>query len=363
MVAKNCSQRIKVNCYKNKSIFNVHGVFQGLIIEIEVLTKGNYASQSSVSRPMSFKPVFIFGCPRSGTTMLASQLAASEAAIALPEMPYVSWLVNVSMATEYDQRSVYEKLTNNFFYKAMGLSYSFHQFREAALEQDSRERVFAIIRAYIEQNKEKLNKRDLRYWVEHSPISRESSHILAAAFPEAKFIHIVRDPRSVFSSMTKLPAWNTHDPLMFAKFWANAVSRSYLYAKENPDRVIEVRYEDYLTDSPGQLQRLCDFVGVERTEEMLQGGGVLLPQFTQSQHLLTKGPTRPRDKEEWREKIPCRYAEVISAYCLPWMISYGYLDQGDEFKAASRSERRIFALKQLLKTPPSKLARLVQQRV
>ena len=306
-----------------------------------------------------FEPVFIIGCPRSGTTMLASQLGAAPGCVVLPEMHYVSWLLEAEVSEPVNARALYQRLLADFSFRALRMDYQYQDFARSLQSADRRERVFSIIRVWLSKQGRAASA---SHWIEHSPINRERVLRLMRLFPDAKFIHIVRDPRAVYVSMNQMAMWNTHDPLRLAKFWSNAVSRCALHAADFPLQIAEVRYEDYVADPAQQLLRLADFVGVQMNETMLFGGAVPLPKFTQKQHALTTGPAVKDKTSEWKVRIKPREAEVIAAFCHPWMTHYAYLSADEFFRDASRKERQYFQLRQILKTPFSKVARLIQQR-
>lgn len=305
-------------------------------------------------------PVFIIGCPRSGTTMLASQLAATEQTLALPEMPWVSWLAETDTPDETAARRLFHKLEQNFFFRALRIPYGWPDFSTVVFDEDRRKRIYSVIAAWARHNQVDLGQK--RIWVEHAPIQRERVYRLLKHFPDARFVHIVRDPRAVYASMHRMPMWNTHDPVQFSKFWANAVARCSLLASQMPERVVEVRYEDYVNNPEQELSRLAGFVGLGLEEGMLQGGAVPLPRFTRAQHQLTSGPAVKDRLESWRDEIAPREAEAIAGFCHPWMVKYHYAGAGEFFREASRRERQLWALRQALLTPYSKLMRLVQQR-
>ncbi len=312
------------------------------------------------SENLTLTPVFVIGCPRSGTTMLASQLAATQQTLALPEMPWVSWLVDTPVNDEAAGRALFRRLQSNFFFRALRIPYDWNQFAEALQSVDRNQRVFSIIRCWA--NCHQIDLAAKRIWVEHAPIQRERVYSLVQHFPDARFIHIVRDPRAVYASMHRMAMWNTYNPVAFAKFWANAVSRCALAASEMPERVTEVRYEDYVTGPEKELSRLAGFAGLSLETQMLEGGAVPLPRFTRAQHQLTSGPAVTDRLQSWKKEIKPREAEAIAGYCHPWMVKYQYARAEDRFREASRKERQLWALRQAVLTPYSKLMRLVQQR-
>jgi hypothetical protein len=114
------------------------------------------------------------------------------------------------------------------------------------------------------------------------------ARLLWRAFPEARFIHVVRDGRAVASSLMQRPWWKGHLgpegwgfgplPAPYRAVWERS-DRSLVVlaglewrilmdtfaearAVVPADRWIEVRYEDVVHDARGEIGRLLRFVGL-----------------------------------------------------------------------------------------------------
>lgn len=87
-------------------------------------------------------------------------------------------------------------------------------------------------------------------------------------WPEARFIHLIRDPRDVALSVIAMGwfgnVYTAVDKWIHAEHgWSRLVSRI------PEDRWIEVRFADLISDHQTQLRRVCEFLGVEYTDAML----------------------------------------------------------------------------------------------
>jgi hypothetical protein len=121
--------------------------------------------------------------------------------------------------------------------------------------------------------------------------------LLHAVFPEARFIHVVRDGRAVANSLLQTSWWTGGKgpsnwdfgplPEPYAKEW-EASGQSYvllaglswkllLDAFETARAAIprsqwlEVRYEDVLTDPRGQIAAILEFLGLQWTSDFEAG--------------------------------------------------------------------------------------------
>lgn len=114
-----------------------------------------------------------------------------------------------------------------------------------------------------------------------SPTHTGRIAVLAKAFPDAKFIHITRDPRSLFPSTCRLwkglddvQALQKPDHQQIGEYVVECFQRMYaaFHAQREqvgPHRLIDVRYEDLVTDPVATLQsiyttlKLADFAAVQ----------------------------------------------------------------------------------------------------
>jgi hypothetical protein len=95
-------------------------------------------------------------------------------------------------------------------------------------------------------------------WAEKTPWNIRVIGKFLAAFPAAKVIHVVRDPRDVILSLKKR---DRHKGLLpAAEHWLTSVAAVAPF-RERPN-VLEVRYEDLCTDTNAALGRICAFLGV-----------------------------------------------------------------------------------------------------
>jgi hypothetical protein len=106
--------------------------------------------------------------------------------------------------------------------------------------------------------------------------------LLATFFPEAKFIHIVRDardcavsawfhnlrlnPAQVTGKFPTFPAFADH----FATVWVTNVKLGAQFSSEHPERCLTFRYEDLGAEPLKVLDRVCGFLGASRDPALLR---------------------------------------------------------------------------------------------
>jgi hypothetical protein len=141
-----------------------------------------------------------------------------------------------------------------------------------------RERFAGIRRragAQILLSKRTANNRRIRY--------------LAAAFPEARFVHLVRDGREVAQSLAAVEWWDDHRVwwdgrtaleierdgtprlAVCARNWVRELQElRYQLADVPPRNVLELRFEQILREPVAQLARVVRFLGLEASHEYLR---------------------------------------------------------------------------------------------
>jgi hypothetical protein len=96
-------------------------------------------------------------------------------------------------------------------------------------------------------------------WAEKTPRNIRVIGKFLAAFPEAKVVHIVRDPRDAVLSM--LSKVGNPDPVRPTAGWLASVSAIQPY-RDRPN-VHEIRYEDLCSQPEVALSKLCAFLGID----------------------------------------------------------------------------------------------------
>jgi hypothetical protein len=94
-------------------------------------------------------------------------------------------------------------------------------------------------------------------WAEKTPTNIYLIGEFLKVFPEAKVIHIVRDPRDVILSLMSRGASISRG----AERWLTAVSAIYNY--RNHPNVLEIKYEDLILESEKTMNRVCSHLNVE----------------------------------------------------------------------------------------------------
>jgi hypothetical protein len=132
---------------------------------------------------------------------------------------------------------------------------------------------------------------------------------LAALYPEARFIHLIRDGHDVAMSLIELGWGQAYQGARFE--WTRAVRCGLAYRRSAlGERILDVRYEDLVRDPEATMRRVCAFIGETFEPAML----------------ARKTPAEQLVAAEWQH-IHRKLAEPISAEAIAvWRRKLGALE-------------------------------------
>ncbi|MDQ1603670.1 MAG: hypothetical protein QOE01_1515, partial [Actinomycetota bacterium] len=218
------------------------------------------------------RPIFVFGCPRSGTTMLSLMLHAHPR-IAMP--PETRFLLST-----YRARRTFGDLTVRDNRRQLALSIITDRatkFRGLGVPRRTVRRQIAIgpptvgsavgtvFRAYAEAHGK-------RRWGDKFPTYYRNVDAIRAMFPNAQFIHLIRDGRDCAASLKRMPWWQRDGKGVIdaIALWCEAIDRGRRAQAQLPDEsYFELHYERLVTDPTTELKALCDFLGETFDPSML----------------------------------------------------------------------------------------------
>ncbi len=234
--------------------------------------------------------IFIVGNSRSGTTMLGRVFGLHSQVHTFAELQYFE---NVISSDEMD-RTVSLPVERLVEIGARLLTTIRHGLFETETKEALKQEATALIEhqnisdpmslyaAILEM--ETLSVAGKTIPCEQTPRYLFDTSSILGAFPNARFIHIYRDPRSVLLSQKNrwrrgflaekrmpliwiLRSWSNYHPYLTSRVWASSMNQAE--SLRDDLRFMEVRYEDLLKTPEPILKDLCDHVGIAFESEML----------------------------------------------------------------------------------------------
>lgn len=215
------------------------------------------------------RPIFLVGCPRSGTTLLSTIMHAHPR-IAMP--PETRILLPVyrnrarfgDLAVLENRRRLARRITNP---RRGG-------FRDLGLNR--RHVIDAILAAPPTLGsaletlwREFARSRGKQRWGEKRPLYSRYVDIVLRLFPDAQIIHLMRDGRACVASLRRVPWWNGSVAAATA-IWSLAEHDMQRNRARLPASTFHtLRYEDLLREPENTLRALCVFLDEEFAPAML----------------------------------------------------------------------------------------------
>jgi hypothetical protein len=110
-------------------------------------------------------------------------------------------------------------------------------------------------------------------WGDKSLGTERHTDRLLEHYPEARILHMMRDPRDRLASV--LTRWKTRrgDVGVSTAAWLRSARLATRHAADHPGRYRVVRYESLVADPESELRAVCAFIGEPYEHEMLTMGG------------------------------------------------------------------------------------------
>lgn len=303
----------------------------------------------------SDRPVFLVGCPRSGTTLLSAMLHAHPR-IAIP--PETRFLIPA-----YEQRARFGDLRQRSNRARLGAWITRPgetKFEDLRIDRD------AVIAAIVAGPatfgsatgivwREFARSRGKSRWGEKRPVYWRYLDTIMRLYPDAQLVHLVRDPRACVASLEQMPWWQT-GRLGAISTWMLADEELRRAARRLPDDTYHrVRYEDLLRDPRTHLRQICGFLGETFEEQMLdhsRAADDVAPVFKQWHARVGEGVDVSRI-DAWQQTLPAEDVALIETAVRRQLSAYGYPrtlprpqpGRNDVLALAARLARRRVALR------------------
>lgn len=241
----------------------------------------------------SSSPIFVYGALRSGTTLLRLMLKNHPGLQSPGEGDFLfDHISEREGAWRYDR----DALARDRIFKAKTLTLP-----DAVEGQALAEHLIAEMAA---KDTGQL----------HLSIHRNAP-TMTALFPEAKVIHLLRDPRDVARSSIGM-GW-AGNSYFGVDHWIGT-ERDWDAARLPEANVLTVHYEKLMADLEGELTRMCDFLDLPFEPAMLK-------YYENS----TYGPPDPGISQKWKTKAGAREIALIEGRLGPLLQARDYIPAGD----------------------------------
>ena len=225
------------------------GVDKRMITKImEIFSAGSLARNVAPEGSLSKHPIFIVGMPRSGTTLVEQILASHSQVYGAGELEYMARLVHPILSNLLDQNGSQDS------------------------SKISEDEISLVRDGYLEALAE-LNVAE-KIITDKMPLNFLHIGFILSTFPEAKIIHLNRDPRATCWSIYRHSFRSkgigcAYDMGALAGFYRLYIELMSFWRERFPESIYDLGYE-YLTENQeGETRKLLQFCDLEWEEQCL----------------------------------------------------------------------------------------------
>ncbi|HVW02341.1 MAG TPA: sulfotransferase [Planctomycetaceae bacterium] len=269
------------------------------------------------------RPAFIVGCPRSGTTLLASLCDRHSRLAATPETHFFSKSAFRRMCSErgskqFDTRRLAPLFVESQYTRDLELSSQDLLAQLGEREIDLAEFLNTTLSTYA-------HARGKAGWIEKTP-----EHLLFADrifewYPQARMICIVRDGRDVALSLKKLP-WSITPVRHYAALWVQSAKALAKVTERWPENLLTIRYESLLVSPVETMTEVMRFLGLEFEPQQLDPslGTGIVPDWEMVLKRNVFGEIDPSRAFAWKKTATPKQLRAMHSMMGPCLDQLGY---------------------------------------
>lgn len=311
------------------------------------------------------RPVFILGAHKSGTSLLRSLLDAVPGFYVLPKEPHffaysgrwIDYPLRRRQPRSRDWESVVTRVVgslhcdnvdNNPYSDLPDFAgYDLARFREqleSHRPSDDRSLYAIYVHALVAALGSNPLSPETRI-VDKSTDNMEYATYLEKLFPDASFVHVVRNPYANLVSMRRYTTKRSpkrNFPPLHAAVMTLQRSAYFLYRfQDELDRHLVVRYEDLVSDGEATMRQVASHLGVEFDPIMLQPTVAGKPWAGNSTSDLRFRGVSAAPLASWQAEITPFEIELVNRALVPLFDLCGYerADAGGPRRWLRRAER------------------------
>lgn len=269
-----------------------------------------------------YPPIFVAGPDRSGTTLIYALLASH---------PNISMVRRTNMWRYFYKQygDIHQK--ENFEYCLSDMCrYNRMRHLQPDPERIGREfwqgeptygRLFAM---FHEHNAERVGK---ERWGDKSLHTEHYVENVLEEFPDARIIHMTRDPRDRYASVRKRHGKDTQRVGAATGRWLYSMRSAQRNLRKHPDNYMVVRYEDLAYYPEESLRQICSFIHEEYSPEMLTMNGAVEHRDSGGNSSFGRfepGVISTRSIGRYREILSNLEIAFIQLFAGKYMRAFGY---------------------------------------
>jgi len=262
-----------------------------------------------------FSPVFVLGHSRSGTSLvcrlLLDHLGVNFGTESQFIVRYHRKLAQYgNLGDDRRLRWLLHDVGHERFFARTRQNFGF-VFDPERAARSIRDRTFSgVLRAIFDQFA--ASQGHVR-WGDKTPEYCRHLPLIHELFPDAQFLHVIRDGRDVAQSIFQT-GFGSKNAYEAARDWKRTVSDIRTFgAQVAPGSFLEIRYEDLLRNPVGTMDRVADGLGIENRAAVIAD---VAPRL--------RGFVRADNTRKWKHQLTGREIECFEAFAGDELRTSGY---------------------------------------
>jgi hypothetical protein len=212
-------------------------------------------ASTSADGPDDGAPVFLVGCVRSGTTLTRDLLRRVPGVLCPEETHFMRWSEPFRTPASMPPHRTNPVLRRHREIDGVSEEDFARLLRRARSRSD-------LQRGYMHAFARSRGLAGPCRWIDKTPQNIYGAPLILAEFPEARLVHIVRNPLNVVASMLLGRQVAVPDIHGAVNYWCEAVRIAAFVSMAAPLRVMHLRYEDLVADVPLVMDRVLRFCDI-----------------------------------------------------------------------------------------------------
>jgi hypothetical protein len=277
--------------------------------------------------------IFIVGMARSGTTLLRTIFDAGQEVVFTPESKLIIHLKQKFNHRKTWSRETIDDLLNDLFDEVkFKISWKIDKemLRQKMYSYPIEVINFSfLIRLIYLSFSSYFEKSEIRMIGDKNPMYSIFIKEIIEVFPNAKFVHIVRDYRDCILSNKKL--FDRQNVAVISHTWKIYNAWIDHLSKEYPDQFFRIRYEDLTTFPEKTVKELCEFTGMTFSPAMLDFHIELQKKLDKNinvvihhTHPQLMGGISTENIGKWKKGFTEKEINIITSICGDFALRYNY---------------------------------------
>lgn len=287
-------------------------------------------------------PVLILGCPRSGTTFLASLLKSSTFGEPFETHFIIKYFHKLSFYGDLNGYQNFSRLVKDILCERAIMQ---HKLKLDLQEMFANmpQKTYAAIIHEICHNIAVLRGKNVESWGEKTPSYTLHVEILLQLFPDSKVIYITRDGRDVALSLMK-KSWGPGNVYSCAKLWKEYIQKKdVLFKLAQPGNIYTLTYEHLVDHVEQEIRNIYEFLGESANQAEIE---VLSQQVKKGNY------------HKWQKNMRERERKIFESVAAETLKAEGY-----EARYQERTINQILAMSYVFHDKVKLIANLIKLNI